>query len=154
MTGNHFLQTKRGKLFLRSTEAASMTDRQATCTCGKLVVRTRGEPVRVSICHCLACQKRTGSVFGAQARFASDAVTIEGQGKEYVRVAESGNAARFRFCNDCGSTVFWQADALPGFTTIAVGAFADPDFPQPQVSVYEENQHAWMCWPDGIEHLF
>lgn len=131
-----------------------MTDRQATCSCGKLVVRTRGEPVRVSICHCFACQKRTGSVFGAQARFASGAVTIEGQGKEYIRVAESGNAARFRFCADCGSTVFWQADALPGFTTVAVGAFAEPDFPEPQVSVYEENQHAWTHLPNGIEHLF
>lgn len=131
-----------------------MTDRQATCSCGKLLVRTRGEPVRVSICHCFACQKRTGSVFGTQARFASDAVTIEGQGKEYVRVAESGHAARFQFCAECGSTVFWQADALPGFTTVAIGAFADPDFPQARVSVYEEHQHAWMCWPDGMEHLY
>jgi hypothetical protein len=25
--------------------------------------------VRVSICHCFACQKRTGSAFGYQARF-------------------------------------------------------------------------------------
>ena len=72
-----------------------MTDRQATCSCGNLVVRTRGEPVRVSICHCLACQKRTGSVFAAQARFALDAVTIEGQSREYVRIGGSGSAARF-----------------------------------------------------------
>lgn len=59
-----------------------MTDRQASCRCGNLVVRTRGEPVRVSICHCLACQQRTGSVFGMQARFPADAVTIEGPGRE------------------------------------------------------------------------
>lgn len=131
-----------------------MTDRQATCSCGKLVVRTRGEPVRVSICHCFACQKRTGSVFSTQARFALDAVTIEGQGKVYVRVAESGNAARFRFCAECGSTVFWQADALPGFITLTVGTFADPDFPQPGVSVYEEHQHAWIRLLEGIEHLY
>ncbi len=130
-----------------------MTDRQATCSCGKLLVRTRGEPVRVSICHCFACQKRTGSVFGAQARFAADAVAIEGQGREYVRVGESGHAARFQFCAECGATVFWQSDALPGFITVAVGAFADPDFPPPHVSVYEERRHAWLCLPDGMEHL-
>ena len=130
-----------------------MTDRQATCSCGNLVVRTRGEPVRVSICHCLACQKRTGSVFAVQARFALDAVTIEGRSREYVRVGESGNAARFQFCAECGATVFWRSDALPGFVTVAVGAFADPQFPQPRVSVYEEHQHAWLRLPDDMEHL-
>ncbi len=92
-------------------------------------------------------------MFGAQARFASDAVTIDGQSKDYVRVGESGHAARFQFCAECGSTVFWQSDALQGFITVAVGAFADPDFPQPQVSVYEEHQHAWMLLPGGMEHL-
>lgn len=131
-----------------------MTDRQATCSCGNLVIHTHGEPVRVSICHCLACQKRTGSVFGAQARFALDAVTIEGRSREYVRVGGSGSAARFQFCGECGGTVCWQADALPGFVTVAVGAFADPHFPQPRVSVYEERQHAWVGLPDDMEHFF
>jgi hypothetical protein len=131
-----------------------MTDRQATCSCGNLAIRTRGEPVRVSICHCLACQKRTGSVFAVQARFALDAVTIEGRGREYVRVGGSGSAARFQFCGECGTTVCWQADALPGFITVAVGAFADPHFPQPRVSVYEERQHAWVGLPDDMEHFF
>ncbi|HET7396481.1 MAG TPA: GFA family protein [Gammaproteobacteria bacterium] len=130
-----------------------MPDHQATCSCGKLIARVRGEPVRISICHCLACQKRTGSVFSAQARFASDAVTIEGRSKEYVRIAESGNTTRFQFCPECGSTVFWQFDALPGFITVTVGAFADPNFPQPHVSVYEEYRHPWVHLPDGIEHL-
>jgi hypothetical protein len=86
-----------------------MTDRQATCSCGNLVIHTRGEPVRVSVCHCLACQKRTGSVFGAQARFALDAVRIEGRSSEYIRVGESGHAARFQFCAECGATVSGRA---------------------------------------------
>lgn len=80
-------------------------------------------------------------------------VTIEGRSREYVRVGESGHAARFRFCPECGATVFWGADALPGFITVAVGAFADPGFPQPQVSVYEERQHLWVGLPDDMEHL-
>jgi DNA topoisomerase IB len=46
-----------------------MTERHASCSCGQLAVVTRAEPIRISICHCLACQRRTGSVFGTQARF-------------------------------------------------------------------------------------
>ena len=130
-----------------------MTDRQATCSCGNLVVRTRGEPVRVSICHCLACQKRTGSAFGVQARFPSEAVTIEGQSREYAQAGDSGSIARFRFCGDCGATVCWESDGVPGFITVAVGAFADPQFPQPQVSVYEGRQHAWLRLPHDMQHF-
>jgi hypothetical protein len=130
-----------------------MTNRLASCSCGKLTVRTRGEPIRVSICHCLACQKRTGSVFGAQARFPADAVIVEGQSKEYVRIGDEGGSSRFHFCPECGSTVFYRMDAIPGVVAIPVGAFADPDFPQPCVSVYEARQHHWVRLPDGIEHL-
>jgi len=130
-----------------------MTNRLASCSCGKLAVSTRGEPVRVSICHCLACQKRTGSVFGAQARFPADAVTVEGQSREYVRVGDEGTSARFHFCPECGATVFYRLDAIPGVVAVPVGAFADPGFPQPRVSVYEVRQHPWVRLPDGIEHL-
>ncbi|WP_414648892.1 GFA family protein [Dokdonella sp.] len=130
-----------------------MSDRQATCSCGNLVVRTHGDPVRNSICHCFACQKRTGSPFGARARFEIGAVRVAGRSKEYVRIAESGNAVRFQFCPDCGSTVAWQLDALSGFITVPIGAFADPHFPQPEVSVFEEHQHSWVQLPGGMEHL-
>ena len=39
----------------------------ATCSCGQLTVRCAGDPISVSLCHCLACQKRTGSTYGIAA---------------------------------------------------------------------------------------
>ena len=128
-----------------------MTDRLASCSCGKLTVATRGEPVRISICHCLACQKRTGSVFGAQARFPDDAVTVAGPSKEYVRIGDTGGSLRFHFCPECGATVFYRLDSVPGVVAIPVGAFADPSFPPPRVSVYGKRRHAWVRLPDSVE---
>lgn len=130
-----------------------MTERIATCSCGKLSIQVRGEPVRISVCHCLACQKRTGSVFGAQARFADEGVTIAGASCEYARTGDEGTTARFHFCPECGATVYYWMDAVPGFIAIPVGAFADPGFPPPRVSVYEERQHPWVRLPDDIEHF-
>lgn len=104
--------------------------------------------MRVSICHCLGCQLRTGSAFGYQARFPREQVTFFGAGTEFVRTGDSGGRATFRFCPTCGSTVFWEADAIPGFVTVAVGAFADPGFMAPKVSVYESRRHAWAVAPD------
>jgi hypothetical protein len=120
-----------------------MTSRIASCSCGQLRLVCEGEPVRVSICHCLECQKRTGSVFAAQARFPAEAVTSEGRAAHWTRAGDSGDPATFSFCPVCASTVYWEARGIPGFVTVAVGAFADPSFPPPQVSVYEDRQHEW-----------
>ena len=65
-----------------------MPTRRASCSCGQLSVICEGEPVRVSICHCLACQQRTGSVFGVQARFRREKVAIEGRASEFVRIGD------------------------------------------------------------------
>ena len=99
--------------------------------------------MRISICHCLECQKRTGSVFATQARFPRACVTIEGRATQWSRTGDSGGSATFSFCPACGSTVYWEPAGMPGFVSVAVGAFADPGFPPPRVSVYEERQHPW-----------
>ncbi len=131
-----------------------MTVRIAACSCGQLSVRTEGEPTRVSVCHCLACQRRTGSVFAAQARFPLSCVTVNGTSSTWARIGDEGSKATFHFCPTCGSTVYYAVD---GYDTdsiaIPVGAFADPAFPAPTVSVYEERMHGWVCLPDGIEHM-
>jgi hypothetical protein len=120
-----------------------MTRRTASCSCGQLRLNCHGEPVRISICHCLECQKRTGSVFATQARFARAGVEIEGRSSQWTRIGDSGSGATFHFCPACGSTVYWEPSGVTDLLYVAVGAFADPDFPPPRVSVYEERQHPW-----------
>jgi hypothetical protein len=100
----------------------------------------------------LPASDEPGSVFGAQARFASDAVTISGVSKEFVRVGDEGTQATFRFCPECGATVFYTG-GLEGSVVIPVGAFADPQFPPPTFSVYEERMHSWVSLPPDIEHM-
>jgi hypothetical protein len=56
-----------------------MTTREATCHCGQLRLTVEGEPFNVSICSCLACQRRTGSAFGMQAGYKADQVRVEGR---------------------------------------------------------------------------
>lgn len=133
-----------------------MAARRASCSCGRLSIACEGEPVRISICHCLECQKRTGSPFGVQARFRRDQVTaVEGKATQYVRVGEQGGRITFRFCPECGATLYWTIDSQPDLVAVAVGAFADPAFPAPRFSVYERRRHPWVVVPDtpGMQHL-
>ncbi len=130
-----------------------MNSRHAQCTCGQLKVACNGDPVRVSICHCLACQRRTGSPFAQQARWPTANVKIEGAATTYVRIGDSGGTMTSRFCATCGATVYYEIDKMPGFIAVPVGVFADPAFPPPSVSIYEARKHGWVSVPEECEHL-
>lgn len=130
-----------------------MNQRRAACSCGRLRVTCAGDPVRLSICHCLECQKRTGSPFGVQARFRREQVTATGPAASYERVADSGNRITFRFCPECGSTLYWSNDSMPDIIAIAAGNFADRDFPAPRISVYERSRHPWVTVPAETEYI-
>lgn len=129
-----------------------MTERRAVCSCGQLSLVAEGDPVRVSMCHCLACQRRTGSAFGIQARFPRDRVRIEGRSTEYVRVSDEGEPRTYHFCPSCGATVYYELPTEPDLVAVPVGAFADPAFPPPTRSVYESRRHEWVSVPAAERH--
>ena len=127
-----------------------MATRTAACACGQLRIHVQGEPLGVGVCHCLACQRRTGSVFAALARFAAP-YEVQGTTAEFVRVGDHGSRFIFRFCPRCGSTVFHTEVGRDGSVSVAVGAFADPTFPAPTVSVYDSRRHRWVQLPEGAK---
>lgn len=135
-----------------------MTTRTASCRCGQLRATVTGEPVRVSVCHCLNCKKRSGSAFAVQARWPRDQVDIQGRSKTFVIVADSGNRATFHFCPECGSDVHYEIDGkfddkFNELVAIPLGAFDDPWFASPEFSVWEERKHDWVAIiGDGVEH--
>ena len=129
-----------------------MTMREAQCSCGQLKVTCSYEPIRISMCHCLACQRRTGSPFAQQARWPRTQVSVEGTASEFARTGDDGGTATFHFCPTCGATVYYGISDQPDVIAIPVGAFADPTFPPPRVSVYETRKHAWVQVPPDAEH--
>ena len=133
-----------------------MTERTASCRCGQLKATVTGDPVRLSVCHCLNCKKRSGSAFAVQARWPADQVTIEGQSKGFELTADSGNRATFHFCPECGSDVHYEISGkFDGLIAIPLGAFDDPYFASPKFSVWEGRKSIWVdIIGDGVEHTF
>jgi hypothetical protein len=99
------------------------------------------------MCHCLACQRRTGSAFGIQAAYTADHVHVVGRFSDYVRISDEEDRKEhvFHFCPDCGATVFYTEPTEPDLVVVAVGAFADPSFPPPTESMYESRRHPWLA---------
>jgi hypothetical protein len=131
-----------------------MTTHIASCRCGQLSASANGEPVRVSVCHCLACKKRSGSAFAVQARWPADRVMIEGCSKTWTAVADSGNRLSFHFCPDCGSDVHYEIEGkFDGLVAIPLGSFDNPYFARPAYSVWEERKCDWVeIVGEGVDH--
>jgi hypothetical protein len=132
----------------------TLDTRTAACQCGQLSIRCEGEPVKISVCHCRNCRRRSGSAFAHQARWPDDKVTVTGEHRQWSRTGDSGSTAVFSFCPACGGGVFYTLDVMPGLTAVAVGGFADPAFPPPEYSVYESRKSPWVeIVGEGIDHL-
>ena len=95
----------------------------AACVCEQLTVSCSGDPAQVSLCHCLACQRRTGSTYGIAAFYPRKNVRVAGDAETYTRQSDSGYPVTFYFCPHCESTVYWKASRKPEMVAVAVGAF-------------------------------
>jgi hypothetical protein len=124
---------------------------EASCQCGRLTATVAdGAEAVTAMCHCRDCQRRSGSPFGTIAYFPKEAVTISGSPHEFTRPTDGGNSFTTGFCPGCGSTVYAKASRMPQITGVPVGAFADPSFPMPVCSVYEQSKHDWVVLPAGM----
>jgi hypothetical protein len=121
-----------------------MTVREARCACGALKAMATGDPVRLSICHCLECKRRTGGAFGWNATYAAGQVAVEGPSQGFTRGSDDGFWARHHFCPACGVTIRYEIERRPDRVSIPAGAFADPFFPPPAIEVYAERRCPWL----------
>ncbi len=125
--------------------------RSALCHCGQMKITADGDPEHVIICNCTLCQRRTGTTYNMSAWFDRSAITIQGEVKQYVRTGDEGVEIEFKLCPECGTTMYWEIPALfPDGAAVAVGCFADPDFPAPTMSLYSERRYRWVPKPENI----
>jgi hypothetical protein len=125
----------------------------AECQCGQLTVELPGPTPAVVACHCIDCQRRTGSPFGLLAWYSAHQVTIRGNSTRFERPTAEGNVFQTFFCPQCGSTVYAKAGKHPTLIGITVGAIADPSFQPPVRSVWEQSMHPWVTLPEGTQHF-
>ena len=120
-----------------------MTDavRTGGCACGQLTFRTRGEPKRVGLCHCMTCRKISGSPFGAFVIYAADQVTVDGPSRNWT----GGDTSRW-FCPTCGSRVFSRSDDE---IELGLGAFDEPNSFEPTYELWTVRREHWLQ-TDGL----
>ena len=133
------------------------TQRNGQCVCGAIRFVCSAEPLRVTVCHCLWCQRRTGTAYGTEVVFNTGDVALEGIAPSCYRHRsdESGRWLDVQFCARCGTQLGFTLEAAPGIRTLPAGAFDDPSFltpsRQPFRQVFARTRRDWACVAAAVE---
>jgi hypothetical protein len=135
-------------------ESKQAISRTAGCGCGSLKVTVSETPLNVHACSCSACQKDSGSAFTYTSFFSKSAlVAIEGEYRNWRRIANSGRWIESSFCPNCGATAFRHWEALPSIFGVPVGCFDDPSFVRPAKLYFSSHLHHWLSLPKGVQRI-
>jgi hypothetical protein len=128
---------------------------QGRCHCGTICYEAEVEPVSVNICHCLDCQRLSGSAFRAGIVVTADRFRLlEGKPREYVKVADSGAKRVHAFCETCGSPVYSCAAETPLSYTLRVGALEQSHMlGRPARQIWTKRRLPWMPPLGGVQEF-
>lgn len=125
--------------------------------CGAVRFVSVGEPERVTLCHCLWCQRRTGTAFGTEVVFRKDRVRLSGsKPSSYRHISdESGRWLEVYFCPRCGSNLGLTLEAVPDIRTLPAGAYDDPAWLSPAQAkfrhVFVRTRRPWSDLTSEVE---
>jgi hypothetical protein len=124
--------------------------REGGCACGAVRYRLASEPLFVHCCHCLNCQRQTGSAFVVNLLIETDRVEVLAGDPRPVDVPrDDGSAQRIWRCPACQVAVFsrYGRDEL---RFVRAGTLDDPTDVTPDVHIYTRSKVAWVRLPDAV----
>jgi hypothetical protein len=124
--------------------------REGGCACGALRYRLASEPLFIHCCHCLNCQRQTGSAFVINLLIEADRVELLAGTPQPVDVPrDDGSAQRIFRCPQCQVAVFSEY-SRPEVRFVRGGTLDDPTDVTPDVHIYTRSKVAWVTLPDGV----
>ena len=127
------------------------------CVCGSVRYATTGDPLRVTVCHCTLCQRRTGTAFSVEPVFNETQVQITGGPRtRYRHISdESRRWLDLEFCPKCGANIGFTLEWRPGLRVIDAGTFDDPSWIRSDRfqfrHIFLRSAQKWSAVPEGVE---
>jgi hypothetical protein len=115
------------------------------CLCGSLNYISDAEPILIGLCHCLTCQRQSGSAYSVNVAVPKDSLKIEGQAlKIFNTIGGSGQPVQLFFCGHCGSAIATSAEAIPGLAFIKAGTLDETSWINPTLEIWCESAQSWI----------
>jgi hypothetical protein len=123
--------------------------REGGCACGAVRYRLTSEPLIVHCCHCLNCQRQTGSAFVINLLIEADRVELlAGQPQVVDAPRDDGSMQRIHRCPQCQIAVFSEYSA-PEIWFVRGGTLDEPRDVEPDVHIYTRSKVGWVTLPEG-----
>ena len=124
--------------------------REGGCACGAVRYRLASEPLFVHCCHCLSCQRQTGSAFVVNVLIEADRVEVQGDAPEPVDAPrDDGSVQRIHRCPTCWVAVFSEY-GRPEILFVRGGTLDRPASVAPDVHIYTRSKVPWVALPDDV----
>jgi hypothetical protein len=124
--------------------------REGGCSCGAVRYRLASEPMFVHCCHCLNCQRQTGSAFVINLLIESDRVELTSGDPHAVEVSrDDGSTQRIFRCPSCQVAVFSEY-GRPEVKFVRAGTLDDPSRIAPDVHIFTKSKVGWVTLPDSV----
>lgn len=132
---------------------ANAVQAEGGCLCGAVRFKVAGAPIRMAQCHCLDCQRASGTGHMSNAIFRVADVTLTGDTASFASTSDSGNVLTRHFCSTCGGRVFLYSKARPDMIVMAVGAFDDSSWFEPEIVLYTKRRPHWDMTTDAVPNV-
>ena len=120
------------------------------CACGEVRYRLGRSPLFVHCCHCLNCQRQTGSAFVINMLIESGHVESFGREPEPVSVPRSGAKHQQIYrCPEC-KTAVWSTYGSKQVFFVRAGTLDDPSAVEPDVHIYTRSKLPWVTLPASV----
>ena len=124
--------------------------REGGCSCGAVRYRLTSEPLFVHCCHCLNCQRQTGSAFVINVLIEADRVELLTGEPEPVPVPRSGGKKQRIFrCPSCRVAVY-STYTRATVLFVRAGTLDDPSSVEPDVHIYTRSKVPWLELPESV----
>jgi hypothetical protein len=119
------------------------------CACGEVRYRLTPPPLFVHCCHCLNCQRQTGSAFVINVLIESSRVeSLAGEAK-CVPVPRTGAKRQQIYrCPSC-ETAVWSTYGRKSILFVRAGTLDDPSAVEPDVHIYTRSKVPWVMLPES-----
>ena len=122
--------------------------REGGCTCGAVRYRLTAEPLFIHCCHCLSCQRQTGSAFVINLLIERDRVEVTGEPVRIDVPRDSGGEQKIYRCPRC-QVAMWSEYTFPHIWFVRGGTLDEPRGIEPDVHIFTRSKVDWVRIPDG-----
>jgi hypothetical protein len=124
--------------------------REGGCACGAVRYRLTSEPLFIHCCHCLNCQRQTGSAFVINALIEAHRVEVlSGTPQPVEAPRDDGSAQTIFRCPICQIAVFSEY-GRPEVRFVRAGTLDDPSTVAPDVHIYTRSKLDWVTLPESV----